>query len=59
MSGRTAALVGTLIFALALAALTVDVMVREGIDVLVVTSLIVLAMIGFGVIGALLHPPDE
>jgi hypothetical protein len=33
--------------------------VRHGLDVLVVISLVVLALLGFGVLGALLHPPDD
>ena len=59
MAGRTAALVSALLFIGLLAALTIDVMVRTGFDVLVVLSLIVLAMAGFGVIGALLHRSEE
>ncbi len=59
MKGRNVALVGTLAFVALLGVLTLDVMVREGIDVLVVVSLAILAMVGFGVIGALLNPPGE
>jgi hypothetical protein len=33
--------------------------VREGIDVLVVLSVIVLALLGFGVLGALTSPPPD
>ena len=58
MRGRTAALVGTLAFVAMLAVLTIDVMVRTGVDVLVVASLVILAMIGYGVLGALLNPPE-
>lgn len=39
--------------------LTLSVMVREGVDILVVTSLVVLALLGFGVIGALTAPPPD
>ena len=42
-----------------LAYLTVSVAVEHGVDVLVVVSLIVLALLGFGVLGALTTPPDE
>jgi len=59
MSGRTAALVGALLFVGLFAALTVGVIVDSGFDVLVVISLAVLAMIAYGVIGALLHRPEE
>lgn len=42
-----------------LAFLTVSVALREGIDVLVVLSLIVLALLGFGVLGALASSPPD
>lgn len=42
-----------------LAFLTVRVAVEGGVDVLVVVSVVVLAMLGFGVVGALTTPPDE
>jgi hypothetical protein len=32
---------------------------EHGVDVLVVLSLIVLALLGFGVLGALTTPPDD
>jgi hypothetical protein len=57
---RTLVLVGSLAIICLLGFLTVSVAVREGIDVLVVLSLIVLALLGFGVLGALTSaPPDE
>jgi hypothetical protein len=59
MKGRNLALAGTLVFVFLFAALTINVMVRTGIDVLVVTSLVILATVGFGVLGALLNPPEE
>ena len=59
MAGRTAALVGTLAFVALLAVLTIDVMVSTGVDVLVLASLVILAMVGYGVLGALLNPPEE
>jgi hypothetical protein len=43
-----------------LAFLTISVAVREGIDVLVVLSVIILALLGFGIFGALSsESPDE
>ena len=59
MSGRVVALVGTLSMVLLLGALTIDVMVRTGVDVLVLISLVIVGMVGFGVLGALLNPPEE
>jgi hypothetical protein len=57
---RTLVLVGSLAIICLLGFLTVSVAVREGIDVLVVASLIVLALLGFGILGALTSaPPDE
>ena len=40
-----------------LAFLTITVAIEEGIDILVVVSLIVLALLGIGVLGALTSPP--
>ena len=59
MSSRTAALSGALLFVTAMAALTIDVMVRTGVDVLVLVALVLIAMVGTGVIGALRNPPAE
>ncbi|HYI38118.1 MAG TPA: hypothetical protein VEX39_16030 [Thermoleophilaceae bacterium] len=59
MPGRTAALVGTLALIALLGYLTLNVMFREGFDILVATSLLILAVFGFGVVGALIHPPEE
>jgi hypothetical protein len=42
-----------------LAFLTISVAVRDGIDVLVVVSVIILALLGFGVLGALSSPPSD
>ena len=39
--------------------LTVRVLVTEGLDILVVISLVVLALMGAGVIGALTAPADD
>ena len=47
------ALIGLLAF------LTLSVAVDDGVTVLVVVSFVILAVLGFGVIGALTHNPDE
>ena len=59
MTARNAALAAALALIGLLAFLTVSVAVEQGIDVLVVLSLIVLALLGFGVLGALTTPPDD
>ena len=51
--GCALALIGLLAF------LTIRVAVAEGVDVLVLVSLFVLALLGFGVLGALTTPPDD
>jgi hypothetical protein len=56
---RTAALVGALAIIALLAFLTVYVTIRDGFDVLVIISLLILALLGVGVLGALQAPPDE
>jgi hypothetical protein len=56
---RTVVLAASLGMICLLAFLTISVAVREGIDVLVVLSLIILALLGFGVLGALLSSPDD
>jgi len=56
---RNFVLVGALALIGLLAYLTISVAVREGIDLLVVISVIVLALLGVGVIGALTAPNDE
>lgn len=57
--GRTVALVGALFILALLAFLTLKVALREGLDVLVVTSFVIIALVGVGVVGALNAPPDE
>lgn len=59
MTARNAALLAALVMIGLLAFLTLRVAIEHGIDVLVVLSLFVLAMLGFGVLGALTTPPDE
>jgi hypothetical protein len=56
---REPILVIVLIFIGLLAALTIHALVQGGPDILTVLSLLVLAMFGFGIVGALRHPPDE
>lgn len=58
MSGRTGALIGAIALISLLAGLTVVTAVRDGVTALVVISLGILALLGFGVLGALLNPPD-
>jgi hypothetical protein len=48
-----------LVFIAALTGLTIHALVQGGPDILTVFSLLVLALFGFGVVGALRHPPDE
>ena len=56
---RTLVLVASLGIIGLLAFLTASVAIREGFDILVLVSLIVLALLGFGVLGALTSmPPD-
>jgi hypothetical protein len=57
---QSAILAAALAFVILLAGLTISVTIEQGFDVLTVLSLLVLALIGFGVLGALLNqPPDE
>jgi hypothetical protein len=56
---RTTILVVTLAFIVALAALTIHAAAQGGVDVLTAFSLLILAMLGFGVVGALRQPPAE
>jgi hypothetical protein len=57
--GRTVALSGALFIIGLLAFLTVRVAIHDGVDVVVVISLLVLALMGVGVLGALNAPRDE
>jgi VIT1/CCC1 family predicted Fe2+/Mn2+ transporter len=59
MTGRTFALVAVATVIGVLGLLTVVLLVNEGISARVVLSLVILALFGFGVVGALTHPPDE
>lgn len=59
MAGRRGALAATLAVIVVVAVLTVGAMVQDGPDVLTVVSLLILALFGFGVVGALTQPPDD
>lgn len=59
MNARNAALAAALALIALLAFLTLSVAIEHGVDVLVVVSLIILALLGFGVLGALTTPPDD
>lgn len=56
---RTAIFGAALLFIIALGAMTVSVALTEGIEIIVILALIVLALLGFGIIGALLHKPHD
>ena len=59
--GRNVALVSALVVIAGLTFLTLYVVVVDGFDFLGIISLVILALLGFGVIGALTQqpPPDE
>lgn len=59
MSGRTGALIASLAMIGLLTFLTLSVLIREGVDILVLISLLILALLGFGVLGALNNRPGE
>jgi hypothetical protein len=56
---RTLILGATLAFIGLLAFLTISVLVREGPDILTVVSLLILALFGFGIVGALSEDPPD
>jgi hypothetical protein len=56
---RVAILALALTFVGALLALTIHAAVEGGVDILTVLSALVLALLGFGIVGALRHPPDR
>ncbi len=56
---RNVALVFSLAFIGLLAFLTISVAISDGVTILVVVSVILLAILGFGVLGALTAPSDE
>jgi hypothetical protein len=59
MPGRRLALGSALALIAVLTFLTVVLMVQDGVNARTVLSLLILALIGFGVVGALTQPPDE
>jgi hypothetical protein len=59
MNARNLALVGSLVLICLLGFLTITVAVDQGVDFLVIISLVLLALLGFGVLGALTSPPDD
>ena len=60
MSGKRAAILGAaLLFIALLAALTILAAIDGGVNVLTLLSLLVLALLGFGIVGALLRPPPQ
>jgi hypothetical protein len=56
---RVVALISSLALICLVAALTISVAVDEGVDILVIVSLVVIALLGFGVLGALASPPPD
>ena len=56
---RNFVLGASLVLICLLAFLTVTVLVSQGLDILVIVSLLILALLGFGVLGALTSPPPE
>jgi hypothetical protein len=56
---RGAILASALAFIVLLGGLTLSVIAETGIGILEVVSLLILAMLGFGIVGALMHPDDE
>jgi hypothetical protein len=59
LTGRTFTLLSVAMVIGVLAVLTIVLAVNEGISARVVLSLVILAVFGFGVVGALRHDPDE
>jgi hypothetical protein len=56
---RTLVLLASLVMICLLAFLTVSVAIDDGVTPLVVVSGIILALLGFGVLGALTSPPPD
>jgi small neutral amino acid transporter SnatA (MarC family) len=56
---RTAVLVAALAMILLLAGLMVADLAQFGVQALDVAGLLVVALFGFGIVGALRHPPDD
>ena len=56
---RTLILGVAVAFVAILLALTIHALIQGGPDILTVLSILVLGLFGFGIVGALLHPPGE
>ncbi len=56
---RAAALGSALLFIAILVALTIVAVISGGVNVLTLVTLVVLALLGVGIVGALLSPPPE
>jgi hypothetical protein len=56
---RSLVLLASLALICLLGFLTVSVAVEHGVDILVLTSLVILALLAFGVLGALTSPPND
>jgi hypothetical protein len=56
---RSAITIIALIFVCGFGFMTVYVILRSGLDLLTALSLIVLALMAFGILGALTEPPDK
>jgi hypothetical protein len=59
MNARNLALGGSLALICLLGFLTLTVAIEEGVDFLVIISLVLLALLAFGVLGALTSPPED
>jgi hypothetical protein len=57
--GKNLALGFSLAFIGLLAYLTIHVAITDGVTILVVVSIVLLAVLGFGVLGALTAPSDD
>jgi hypothetical protein len=56
---RQLVLLVVLVAIVGLAYLTLSAVANGGFDILTVLSLLVLALFAFGIVGALIHPPEE
>jgi hypothetical protein len=56
---RQVVLLVVLVAIVGLAYLTLAAVANGGFDILTVLSLLVLALFAFGIVGALIHPPQE
>jgi hypothetical protein len=59
MHVRSLVLGMALLFVAAMGVLTIQVLRANGLDILVLASLLVLVLFGIGIVSALLHPPEE